>query len=64
MTRLCFEVIIRNREGGAGVKMAEEVLKEFDGVKSPIVNLVKLFIEAIKLQDFDLYRQAIGIYKP
>jgi hypothetical protein len=63
VTRFCFEVLIRKRSNNEGVKLVREILKRFEEVRSPLVNLMVMFLEAIELKDFDLFRIFINNYK-
>ena len=61
--RLCFEVLIRNHKDGSGIKMVEEIQKEFPE-PTPLLNLVNMIIDAIKIKDFVLFKTFLGTYKP
>ena len=53
--RLCFEVLIRNHKDDSGIKMVEEIQKEFPE-PTPLSNLVNMIVDAIKVKDFILFK--------
>jgi len=61
--RLCFEVLIRNHKDDSGIKMVEEIQKEFPE-PTPLSNLVNMIVDAIKVKDFILFKTFLGTYKP
>ena len=54
--RLCFEVLIRNRNNLEGVTQVEQIEKEFSEAygknSAPIMNFCLFIVEAIKIKDF------------
>lgn len=65
--RLCFEVLIRNRNNNEGLSQVEQIEKEFSdnyGKNSaPIMNFCLLIVEAIKIKDFQLFKMFVIQYK-
>mmetsp|Transcript_4185 Transcript_4185/g.7100 ORF Transcript_4185/g.7100 Transcript_4185/m.7100 type:complete len:228 (-) Transcript_4185:41-724(-) len=63
VVRLCFEVLIRNREDNLGCSQVPKILAEFSELKSPLVNFVRMILDAMELKDFELFRSFLGHYK-
>ena len=71
VTRLCFEVIIRNKDDKKGLEMAAKVVEHFKQDKSfgkdiiidsPLLNFVTIIVDVIKDGNFDMYKMILNIY--
>lgn len=71
VARLCFEVIIRNKDDQTGLEMAAKVVAHFKQDKSfgkeviresPLLNFVTMIIEIVKEKNFSLFKMILNIY--
>ena len=70
--RLCLEVIIRLKEDLVGVNKVQGILDHFINQKnlyghdviekSPLINLIKMIVEVLKIRDFELYKKLLNMY--
>ena len=63
VTRLCFEVLIRNQKDKTGIQQVSQIKQAFPEMKSLLFNFVDILIDTIEVQDCTLLKQYCGVYK-
>lgn len=67
VVRLCFEVLIRNRKDGSGIRQVAAIREAFkmdDARDAPLYNFVRLLVEALQANDHGLLLKFINVYSP
>jgi len=64
VSRLVFEVLVRNYQTPLGQEQAKTVYARFkDEVDTPLISSIPLILESIELKDGVIFKHLIGVYQ-